>query len=352
MVQSDANTNGDQLIPDTDKTMSGRCKWFICCGVSVVIVLAVMIPVGILVIAPKIGQAAIDMTTFHIINNTIFDIPSTSPITDCGDDDGCEFPNEVARGFVFGHVNIHSPMFIGAKLHEVNVSMVINMPGVASNNSSLPEGSRFDMLGFTDGPLAWFTMPASTITKGDNILQYGWNGSADSNVKNTTIYVNASKSAADGGFRMLSLGFAMYQSAVIYIDIVAEPKLTVLGFLTLQTKMKKTLACNCIPQKIDGGLTCVFPKTRPVDANFECEKNGTCPAYKPNTTYAGDDSFYSVGSYWKETNRSTGPPGAGSDDALPTLGIFCEPVDDDSVWDTYRGTKYTATTTTPAARLI
>lgn len=306
-----------------------------------------MIPVGILVIAPKIGQSAIDMTTFHIINNTIFDMPEASPICD-----DCEFPNEVARGFVFGHVNIHSPMFIGAKLHEVNVSMVINMPGLETNNTTTPEGSRFSTLGFTDGPLAWFTMPATTITKGDNILQYGWNGSADSNEKNTTIYCNASKRAADGGFRMLSLAFAVYQSAVIYIDIVAEPKLTVLGFLTLQTKMKKTLACNCIPQKIEGGLECVFPKTRPVNANFECEKNGTCPAYKPSATYAGDDAFYSVNSYWKETNRSVGPPGAGGGDALPTLGLFCVPVDDDSVWDTYQGKKYTAKTTTPAARLI
>lgn len=347
MVQADANTNGDQLIPDSDKTMSGRCKFFICCGVSVFIVLATMIPVGILVIAPKIGQAAIDMTTFHIINNTIFDMPFTSPICD-----DCEFPNEVARGFVFGHVNIHSPMFIGAKLHEVNVSMVLNTPGVGTNNTSTPEGSRFDSLGFTNGPLAWFTMPASTITQGDNILQYGWNGSA-SNEKNTTIYCNASKHSADGGFRMFGVALALYQTAVIYVDIVAEPKLTVLGFLTLQTKMKKTLACNCIPQKFgDEGLNCILPKIRPVNANFECEKNGTCPAYKPSTTYAGDDAFYSVSSYWKETNRSVGPPGAGGGASLPTLALFCEPVDDDSIWDTYLGKKYTTTTTTAAARLI
>jgi hypothetical protein len=232
MAQVVNNVNGDNLVEQEakPKTMTKKCKfWLICCS-GVVVVNAVMIPVGLLVIAPKLGQMATDMMSLHIANNSIYNIPANGP----GSYDGRFFLN----------MNLHSPMFIGAIVSDVNVTLILNQPGF--ENGTDTNNTQPEWWGFSNGPIGYFTQPSAIVTKGDNWMSF-----------DVPVHFNES---ADHGYRFASWAFYAWIGGVAYIDLVAEPTLTALGFLKLKTKMKKRIACNCIP---GSSPACQFPKAQP-----------------------------------------------------------------------------------------
>lgn len=268
--------------------MTRTCKCVICCG-CLFVVLVVAILVGVFVIAPKIGQAAIDMTSFHIINNTMWNISGGDPVN-----------TTYLQGLVDGIVNIHSPIFLGAKLHDVNVTMILNCPG-----DGHPD--------FTNGPIGWFTMPGTTITQGDNMQKYS-----------TTLALDAQ---ADNGFRFSTFAFYVGLSSVAYIDLVAEPTITAMGFITIKTKMIKTIKCNCIP-----------------GSNWCAEKDGAFE--EPSKPWNRSTEYYTVDPHF---NMTTGP----YDDVLPPVELYCEPMDGKNVttWTPF-GLWTTTPAPTAASRLV
>jgi len=182
--------------------MSKCCKVALLCVIAVVVVLAVAIPVGIFVIAPKVGQAAVNMVEMHVDNATLVNVTQV----------GATMVNQMT---------LQSDLFLGAELEEVVITMV------ASN----PEGEQ--MMGMTNGPLGNFTMPKQTITQGTNKINF----TAD-------MFFNAS---ADGGFRYMewTLGLTM-GDYVQHVTMIAEPTVKAFGFLTIKTKLEKHMVCNCL----------------------------------------------------------------------------------------------------------
>lgn len=197
------------------------------------------------------------------------------------------------NGFVHNAMNLHSPIFIGAIVHDVNVTMVINQPDA--------ENQTFrDMYGFSNGPIGWFTQPRTTVTQGDNWV-----------TMDVPVHFN---STADNGFRFPSWAFYAWASGVVYIDLVAEPKLTALGFVTMKTKMKKQIACNCIA---GSSPACQFPKDKPSAAST------------PSATYREDNHYFEP--LPDNRTREPEPYNATHDQIqdfyyLPIMTLSCEPV--------------------------
>lgn len=329
MAQSSREVDNEQLL-DKPQGMSKCCKIAICCSVFWIVVVGTMIPVGIFVIAPKIGQKAIDMTTFHIMNNTMYDIFSGPTNT------------TFLEAQVYGEVNIHSPMFLGAKLHDVNVTMILNQPGCtvppefnATGNETDPWAPAYTLRGFSNGPIAWFTMPNATITQGDNIQKY-------------TTKVNLF-AREDGGFRFGS--WAFFQGGMgpeAYIDLVAEPKLTALGFITLKTKMIKTIKCNCLP----GSYACTNPKGPPPKFppyNGYWTDELANPIGPPSSSFATSSDYYTV-DYPNANYTPVGQTGV-----FPPLGVYCEPVSSEynvSYWPPQKPWPWTTVSSAIASILV
>jgi len=277
--------------------MSTGKKVCIGCTVGIAVFAAVMIPVGLLVIAPKMAQSAIDQSVFHLTNSTVYGVPLNEV-------DGYNSFN----GWATQNLIVHSDFFLGGRLHEANVSMIINMPNATA---TLEEG------GFTPGEVGWFTMPETTISKGDTVINF-----------TAPIHFN---STADGGHRFVFWGFYVLLSGVVYVDIVAKPKLTALGFITVETTLKKTLACNCI----QGTDNC----------NNFMKSNVSSPGVRPNATWQNDDSFFQP----LPDNMTGMPTKDWSNSSIgwaPKVSIFCEPLGT----DVYNGSAnmpiVTTTTTT------
>merc|ERR1711937_687544 len=102
----------------------------------------------------------------------------------------------------------------------------------------------------------------------------------------------------------------MPPDGVSYIDLVAEPKLTALGFITLKTKMKKTIKCNCLsgdfcPGQLKSNSTApdslflhdedYYTVEGGPDFNFTA--TGENVTYTPLQNYSADDVFAPVGVY-------------------------------------------------------
>merc|ERR1712093_745931 len=128
-------------------------------------------------------------------------------------------------------MKIHSPLIIGAIMHEALITQV-----AAGVNGGNPDG------GWTNGPMANFSMPEMLVTKGDNPVNF-----------TTTIHFNTSVDADDSKrafYWVLDTAGGDYAQPLV---ITAEPTLTALGFIKIKTKLRKELVCNC-PD--DGNLWC------------------------------------------------------------------------------------------------
>lgn len=226
--------------------------------------MAVMIPVGIFVIAPKMAQSSINQSLIHILSNEVYGIP-------IGD----------YNGYVHNELNLHSPMFLSAKIHAANVTMVANQPGATLRGSA-----------FTSGPIGWFTQPEAQIKQGDNLIKF-----------DAPIHFN---STADNGNRWVGWGMFVGLSGVAYVDLVAEPQVTAMGFITMKTKLRKTVQCNCA-----GGIMCLNPKS--YDKKYSV----------PNTLFSEDDAY---GEPLFDNKTHDPPPFNASGSYMPNVSIFCQPV--------------------------
>jgi len=193
------------------KALSSKCKIAICCGVAIVVVLAVAIPVGILVVAPKLGQHAVDVLQLHIHNSSFYGIESEGIPT---------------NGTMDLNMTMTSPFFIGAIMHDT----VIHLTAYNSQGGNPDDGM------WTNGPMGNFTMPKKTITQGDNGV----------NLTNMTVWFNTSK-AADSSMRsfywLLDAVSGTHMQSLI---LTATPTITALGLINIKTTFHKEMNCNCI----------------------------------------------------------------------------------------------------------
>merc|ERR1719230_766246 len=120
----------------------GLCKICIGCSICLAVVLAIMIPVGILVIAPAIGQHAVDSATLYIHSN----------LTMIGGEDAdiAAHPSALMEN----HIIAHNPIPLSAKLGDVELAMYVPV----ADNVSLSQ-----MPPFVNGTIATFTQPSATL---------------------------------------------------------------------------------------------------------------------------------------------------------------------------------------------
>lgn len=240
-----------------------------------VVGLAVAIPVGVFVVAPKLGQSAVDMISLHIHNATFYNL---YPVDDTS------IGQTPTNGTADFELTIHSPMFMGAIMKETLITMV----AASYNNTTMDGGGDQDYY-WTNGPMANYTMTEQTIINGDNhIVQ-----------KNVSVLFNQSANCyPEYGMGCLRAFYwtvdAVSGTAVQYLNITAEPTLVALGLIKIKTKLHKTMVCNCIP----GSNMCNPEKTSIWDPN-----QGPLPPADAH-----------------RLKSSTGDDGA-----LPNMSLFCEP---------------------------
>jgi len=193
--------------------LSSCAKGCIACGVGTAVVFAIMIPVSLLVIAPKMGQHALDISEMNIPNATVFDIPDNLHL------------NHTAM--MVNHVNLmQTSLPFSAKLHETQ--MVMHIPAYEGQWFSWPERN-----------LAYFTMPELDIKHGTNAFSIT---STITVMENTDDFVHWSFMLALGGF---PYGTSVY--------IAGQPKLSALGgIISMELKMGKRMNCSYVPSPEDG----------------------------------------------------------------------------------------------------
>jgi len=186
-------------------------KGCIACGVGTAVVLAIMIPVSILVIAPNMGQHALDVSVMDIPNSTVFDIPDNLHL------------NHSAK--IVNKVNLkQTSLPFGAKLHETQ--MVMHIPAYAGQWFSWPERN-----------IAYFTMPEQNIKHGDNAFEVT---TAITMMENTDDFVHWSFMLALGGF---PYGTEVY--------IAGKPKLSAMGIFNMELSLGKKMNCSFVQPPMD-----------------------------------------------------------------------------------------------------
>jgi len=212
--------------------LSNCAKGFIACGVCTAVVLAIMIPVGILVIAPAMGQHALSSASLAIPNSTLF-LPASLPDTPDG-------------GNVSNHVQLTQTAFpFNTKLHETELIMYMpdGQPCWLWVQVPFPtEVCAYEYFNATS--LAWFKMPETIIKHGVTEVPVF---TVPLNVVSPTTLAQVSFGlGAAGGFpEPYNVTLAQ-----LHIWIVGKPKLTALGFVQIgPLKMGKKLVCTYV----DGG---------------------------------------------------------------------------------------------------
>jgi len=194
------------------KDLSNCCKGCIACGVCSAVVAAIMIPVGILVIAPNMGQNALNVATMNIPESRVFDIP-----------DNLHDAN-VAQ--MFNSVQLdQTSLPLYAKLHECD--LVMNIPGAPTDPNDPASWMSYERTN-----LAWFRMPEQGVKHGENDFTF----SVPVTVLQPDAMVQWTFSLALGGFPN---GTDVY--------IVGRPKMTALGMITMELKLGKKMHCVYVP---------------------------------------------------------------------------------------------------------
>jgi len=185
--------------------LSNAAKGCIACGVCSAVVVAIMIPVSILVIAPSMGQHALNVATMNVPNATVYDLPDNLHL-----DKKAHIYNEVKLD--------QTSLPFGSKLHETQ--LVMHIP-------ESPPGMWYQ---WPPRNLAYFTMPEQDITHGMNKFTV----TADLTVmENTDDFVH-------WAFMLSFMGFPY--GAPIYM--VGQPKMSALGIFHMDLKMGKELNCT------------------------------------------------------------------------------------------------------------
>lgn len=172
-----------------------------------------MIPVGLLVIAPAIGQHAVDSATLYI-NSSIAMIGGV-------EGDVSKYPT----AWIQNDIIAHNPIPLSAKLGDVMLSMYVP----ASDNVSLTGSPPY-----VNGTIATFTQPSATLNHGNtSIPQY-----------NKTMDLNMTKLGNPANTAFFPFAFSLVLGTPQVVYIIGEPKLTALGFVTMKTKLAKKLSCK------------------------------------------------------------------------------------------------------------
>lgn len=173
--------------------------------------LAFIIPISILVVAPMIGQHALNVAVMNIPNSTVFDIP------------GDLHADNMAK--IANNVNLKQTFFpLPSTLHETKFAL--HVPAAS------PDAIAAGVIPWPECDLAWFTLPEQAIKHGTNTFQF----TADLTVLEPDYFV----------FWSLYMTFLQPPPHTI-IQIVGQPTLSALGgIFRMGLQMGKTLNCSCI----------------------------------------------------------------------------------------------------------
>lgn len=187
--------------------LSTCAKGAIACGVCTAVILAIMIPVGILVIAPALGQHALSSATMEIPNCTVYNLPPDLTV----DPDG---------GRIANFVDLTQKSFpFNSKLVETNMIMHL-APG--NSNWQDPDTP------FAETDLAWFTLPEQIVKHGLTEFQFD----QQLEVLNAEV------------FATMAFGLVLQVTPTVEIWIVGKPKLVALGFVEIgPLRLGKKMLC-------------------------------------------------------------------------------------------------------------
>jgi hypothetical protein len=197
--------------------LSTCAKGAIACGVCTAVILAIMIPVGILVIAPALGQHALTKAAMQIPNSTIYNLEDLM-----ADPDG---------GRIFNKVELTQNFFpFNTKL--LATDLVMHMPCCYEDYN----GDNFSAV-----DLAWFQMPEQIINHGVTTFEFD----QGLNVLNPS------------NFTFMAFGLTLSnlfpppmgpRLSKVEIWMVGRPKLVALGFVQIgPLKLGKKLQCTYDP---------------------------------------------------------------------------------------------------------
>lgn len=200
---------------------------FCCCFIMVV--LAVMIPVGILVIAPKMSQQTLNGGDVLITNGTMYELPSGPALVN----------GVVGKIFNNGTMSANFPVPIpgGATVEPFNATMWAPDPGCAF---SYPP--RDCSHSGEEVAIAQFTFPEIKVNDGINPAVF----TADLTVLNAT-YVTDFGLAVSLCQRWDKC-IGTYNISQMNVTLRGSPTLKVLGFIKMKNlKLEKSLNCIHLP---------------------------------------------------------------------------------------------------------
>jgi hypothetical protein len=175
-----------------------------------------MIPVSILVIAPKMGQHALDVATMDIPNSTVYDLP---------DDLTKDHNAKIFNGIKLKQKSLP----FAAKLHSTD--MVLHIP------PATPDILEKCMWTWPAQNLGWFSMPDEHVKHGDN----SWDVTADLTV------IDPTDTFVHWAFTLtLGPAFGVMQYGTT-IHVAGKPKLSAMGIFNMDLKLGKKLNCTYIP---------------------------------------------------------------------------------------------------------
>jgi len=278
--------------------LSNCAKGFIACGVCTAVVLAIMIPVGILVIAPAMGQHALSSASLAIPNSTLF-LPASMFVTPDG-------------GNISNHVELTQTSFpFSTTLHETEFIMYmpdgqpcwegIQWDGDPADPAVFVPNEQCPTANFNATSLAWFRMPEATIKHG---------------VTEIPVFTVPLNVVNPGTLTAVSFGLGLAANfpppynltlSQLHVWIVAKPKLTALGFVQIgPLKMGKKLICVFV----DGMAP--LPTGPTINAGLDCQQTDNMSDEEIDMVY---DTFQEQGGFckaedgcdWYTTTTTTTP---------------------------------------------
>lgn len=188
--------------------LSNTAKGCIGCWVCLAILAVIMIPLSIFVIAPSMGQHALNVATMEVPNATVYDLPDNLHL------------NKTAA-HIYNKVKLdQTSLPFGSKLHETQLVMHI------------PKSPPDSFFVWPPRNLAYFTMPEQDISHGMNKFEV----TADLTLmENTDDFVHWAFALTLGGF---PYGGPIY--------MVGQPKMSALGIFHMDLKMGKELNCTYV----------------------------------------------------------------------------------------------------------
>merc|ERR1711957_934915 len=200
----------------------GACLCCVACGCCTVLVLAVMIPLGIFVIGPKMAQ--------HMMDNTVVTLHNSSVVPKGGADLAI---GQLANMYVNSTINTPGPFSLTTEAYTATLSA--NVVTSAFNTTD-----KFVELGT-------FVFPSMHLDKGNNQEIF----STDFNISNTGIPI-----------ALVMAGFGGPPVAPFPVRITATAVAKAFG-LTFHPRQEVNLNCTMLPNPDGGSLAMVSMRCEP-----------------------------------------------------------------------------------------